>query len=551
MENSNLPNPPTSVQTGNQSKVEDDLTLIDLSTPATAIAPVEAVKEEPVEQENPSEESAQAEKKDEVTFSRMPVLEFDTPPHNVELTTPTTVPGEGIFADSLDLPSAASGTQEKLISTFPNLKDVKDPSDRAWASTFMQSMQMVPAANMLDGAFSREGSDWRQGIEINGETIRSAIPRFKSPSNSEISGEQGLQMAFSHMGMGDFFHAAMWNSGFWVTFKPAPEAVWLNINRILGQNVAGISRETYGMLHSSATALAISTVINSILPYVYATSVDNNEMPVTSIPKYLSNHDEHDFIWGFICANYPQGVSIERSCITDPNVCRFLIKEKLQVTELQVTDRAALPEENRLHMRSRSHGSMSLKSVIAYQERLNASFSSVITLKGSSGKEAKLTLAIPSSEKKTAMSNAYIADVQESILATVTDELPVEQREALFDERMAATELRLYQHWVKRIELSDDRNNAITDETTIANTLGVWTRDPVLRTQFFEELMKFINNSTVSAIGMAPAKCPSCGGDHVRPEQRLRGKIDFIPLDVIQVFSYLAEFKTRLILARV
>lgn len=519
------------------------------STPAVPATPVEAPKDIPVDP--PKETPAPKAKADEgVLFAPMPTLEFETDPHNVTLTKPTTSPGSGHFFESLDLPSASQGTQEKLMATFPNLKDMKNKDDVRWGQTFMQSMQMVPANGAIDGSLSREGSDWRQGVEINGDVIRSAIPRFKQPNNSVLAGEQAMQMSFTHMGLGDFFHAAMWNSGFWITFKPAPEVVWLNINRILGQDVSGISRQTYGMLHSAATSLAVSTIINSLLPYVYATSVNNNELAIADIPKYLSNHDEHDFIWGFISANYPQGVTIERSCIVDPNVCRETISERLEIPELQVVDNTILPEVNKIHMRSRGHGSMSLKSVLEYQERLLSASDSVITLKGSNGKEAKLTLSVPTSDKKSRMSNAYVAEIQEAILATVTADIPMSQREPLYEEQMTATELRLYQHWVKKIELSDDRNNIIEDETAIASTLGGWTRDPVLRQQFFDEMGNFINRSNISAIGMEPAKCPKCGGDHNRPSQRVRGKIDYIPLDMIQVFSYLAEYKTRLILAR-
>lgn len=524
-------------------------TTVDADDIFTAV-PASNEPEETDSSEGKSPVTANVPEEEKSIFVSMPALEFDTPPHNVSTANPTVMDGKGHFPEVLSLPSSSSATQAKLVSKFPNLKDVKNAADLNWGQVFMQSVTMVPLDDDIDTSLSRPDSDWHQSLEHNGENIRSAIPRFKKVSNSEVSGEQGMQMAFTHMGMGDFFHTALYNSGFWVTFTPAPESVWLNINRILGTDVIGISRQTYGMLHSSATSLAISTIINSLLPFVYATSVDAKSMPVKDIPKYLSVHDEHDFIWGFIAANYPNGVSIERSCIVDPNACREVIKEKLNLTELQIVDRASIPMENKLHMRSRAHGSMSLESVKKYQDSIIATTDRVVTLKGAAGNEAKFILSIPSSEKKSRMSNAYVEEVQELIMAAVTDEDPGPARVGLYEQHMNATEMRMYQHWVKRIELSDDRNNAIVDEKTIASTLGTWTRDMELQNQFFDAMSKFINDTNLSAIGMEPAKCPKCGGDHTRPEQKLRGRIDYIPLDLIQVFSYLAEFKTRLISAR-
>lgn len=483
-------------------------------------------------------------------FSSMPSLKFDSSPHNVFTNTRTTSDTTSNLPDSIDMPAAPSATQDELIRLIPNLRDVQNQSDRIWGSTLISGAQAAPVTGVLEEALARPGSKWTQGMTHNGEIYRSVIPSFSTPSNTELSGEQGLQRAYSHMGMGDMFHAAMWNSGFWVTFTPAPEVVWMNINRLLGTNVMGISRETYGLLHSTATSLAVSTIINSLLPYVYATTVNAKQMTIRDIPKYLKTNDEHDFIWGFIAANFSRGVNIDRSCVANPNKCRAVISERLDVTELQICDETLLPPENIPHMRMRGHGQMSLESVIEYQKRMDTHISSVITLTSSSGASAKFHLKVPSSEKKSRMSDAYIAEIKSNILATVTDESPPDSRQVIYEELSSATELCLYQHWVDRISIVDGNNNVITDEKTISSTMAAWSRDPSLRDQFFEAMNKFISHSCASVIGLEPLTCPQCGSSHSRPEQALRGAIDYVPLDIIQVFSSLADFKTRLVQAR-
>lgn len=475
----------------------------------------------------------------------LPGIDF-TPakPQNITVVRPTIKPGEINILDRISLPPASSTTHTELARRFPSLRELTG-TDRQWAATYLESLWSAPANDALQGSLSRDNSDWRQGIEVNGELINSKVPHYNKPVNAVVSGEQALQMAYVHMGIGDIFTAAMYNSGFWVTFKPAPDTVWLHINRLLGADVIKICRETYGLLHSTATSLTIATIIDAIIPYVYATSVNPAEMPVSEIPLHLKTTDEHDFIWGFICANYPRGFNIDRSCIANPSTCRTVIKEVIQPAELQIVDNTAIPEYCRNHMRQRNTGSMSIKSVKEYQERLDASLGSVVHI----GKDESIELHLraPSSQVKRGMTENYVESIKAAVLASVTNDMPPQARERLYDEYSTANEMRLYQHWVSKLVFG---GNTVDKPEDIANILGVWSRDSELSAQFFDKMSKYIDSCAVSVIGLEAVKCPNCGGDHSNPDQRMRGKIDYVPLDIVQVFSFLAEFKTRVISAR-
>ncbi len=483
---------------------------------------------------------------DKVNPSALPSIQFQsTKLQNTTISRQVTKQGKVPVNEVVMLPSAASQNHEELARKFPSLRQLSSEDDRNWGATYLSSLWFNPAGDALQGSLSRENTDWRQGLEVNGDLLRSMKPHYGKPINAVVTGEQALQLAYTHMGIGDLFHAAMWNSGFWVTFKPAPDTVWLNINRMLGADVTRISRDTYGLLHSTATSLTIATIIDAILPFVYGTSVNPGEMSVTDIPKYLKTPDEHDFIWGFICANYPNGFNIDRSCIADPSKCRHVIRETINPAELQLVDNTAIPEYCRGHMRSRSNGVMSLKSVKEYQERLDSSLGQVIRIGRDS--ETELYLRAPTSQEKRFMSETYAENIKRSVTESVTNDVPESQREELYRQHITATEMRMYQHWVKKIVFSGVTADNPDD---IANILGVWTRDDEMRAQFFDEIAKFIDNSAISVIALTAVKCPNCGADHSSPEQRHRGKIDCIPLDIVQVFSHLAEYKTRVISAR-
>lgn len=499
-----------------------------------------------IPEDKPQPQVTAGDKPTPVDPSTLPGISFEAnKTQNVTLTRPTVSPGHNKGDEVAMLPPAASDNHKDLTRKFPSLRQLSSTEDRKWGATYLQSLWTNPAADALQDSLSREGSDWRQGVTINGENLRSQIPHYAKPVNSIVTGEQALQLAYAHMEIGDLFHAGMFNSGFWVTFKPAPDPVWLNINRLLGADTSRICRDTYGLLHSTASALTIATIIDCILPFVYSTSVNPGEMPINDIPMHLKAPDEQDFIWGFICANYPRGFNIERSCIADPSRCRHVIKEVIHPNELQWVDNAMLPEFCRNHMRSRAPGVMALKSVQEYQERLEASIGQVIQIGKDKGTE--ITLRAPTSQQKRMMCEAYVSGIKQSVLESVTDDVPMSQRESLYQEQVVATEMRMYQHWVSKIVF-----NAVTVDKPedIANILGIWTRDNEMRNQFFEEMAKFIDKSAVTLLGLEAVKCPNCGADHSSPSQKENNRIDCIPLDIVQVFSHLAEFKTRVISAR-
>lgn len=255
-----------------------------------------------------------------VNAASLPGMTFEEEKlQNVTMTRPTVKAGTVNVDETAMFPPAAAANHIELTRKFPSLRQLSSGEDRRWGATYLNSLWMSPADNALQDSLSREGSDWRQGVQINGENLRSQTPHYDKPVNKIVTGEQALALAYAHMEIGDIFHAGMFNSGFWVSFKPAPDPVWLNINRLLGADVTRICRETYGLLHSTATSLTIATIIDCILPFVYSTTVNPAEMSINDIPKYLKASDEMDFIWGFICANYPRGFNIERSCIADPS----------------------------------------------------------------------------------------------------------------------------------------------------------------------------------------------------------------------------------------
>jgi len=450
--------------------------------------------------------------------------------------------------ESLRMPSADIHQNTDLLSRFPNMTKSASEDDAEWLSTFIDGLRMVSANRQYLNALTREGSDWRQGLFDNGDVIRSQIPRFARPKGEMLTGSSAIQHAVSYLGLGDTFTAAMWNSGFWVTFTPMPEVAWLELNRLLGAEEVRLGRNSYGLAHSGTTQLTQETIVNYVLQFVYSTSVKSNEMPVASIPQYLSVHDINSFLWGFVCANFPHGFTIERSCVVDPTHCRNKVEETLEMPELQVVDNSVLDTGLRAHMRKRQQGSVPLQAVLDYQEKLALNTPQVVDVQTGSGKVVKMTLSPPTALQAFDMSHAHVDMVTTAVQKTVTQDTSLRERHMALNDYFTATEMRIYQHWVKSIELGD--GNIVEKEEDIQKLLGTFSKDATMRMSFLDEISKYIDKSVASIIALSPMVCKKCGADHSRKSAHNPELRDVIPFDITHVFSLLAEFKARMVRAR-
>jgi len=468
--------------------------------------------------------------------------------HNVKIDRPMVTDRATSSDLVVDMPSAAVHHTQELVEKFPNLSGLTSAADINWSQRYMSGMFAATYAQGLDASLRREGSEWSQGVKVGGETIKGFVPVAKRVPGQALTSDQAVQMAMSHLGLGDFFMTPLWESGFWVMFKPVPDYVWIEINRLLGIHDIKLGRNTYGLVHSGQTSLTVETIINSITPYIHLTSVKQSEMPISDVPNYLAATDKFNFIWGFICANYPQGFTTERACFADITKCRHVVSDTLEVPDMQLVDWKGLGPDAIAHMRSKSPNSMSLQSVLDYQKKIRDRTQEVIEFKTGSQKTIKMRLEIPALKHEFDAMTEHVQKIREAVLRTVTSDTAISERDRLLEQYMVSAELSLYRHWITEVIVHEDF--PITDKDAISKTLDALTKDAVLRANFFEKVTKFVDNCSYSVLAIETLKCPNCGAVHsnehaTNPEFR-----DCVPVDIVQLFSVIAEQNTRAVRAR-
>lgn len=514
-----------------EAPIQADEIAIDVVTPTVDEAPTSA---------DPIDDGSNAEE-----FYKWDAV----PPARARITRPIVSDKQTPSVESLDMPPARIEHMDAMVSRIPNLSDSTDMKDIQWSRTFMGAGAYLPYENQYKGAIEREGSDWQQGVSDGNTMIRSVTPRFNRNTKEKLTGDSAVQYALAYLGLGDLFVVNLWNSGFWVTFKPAPDVAWETLNRLLASEELRVGRATYGLSHSSHTSLTQATIVDYISQFVYSTSVKTSEMPISDIRKYMSVHDIHNFIFGFLAANFPHGLTIDRACIAGPDKCREVTTQTLEVCEMQLVDNSVFTTpELRAHIRQRQAGSVSLEEVLRYQKNIAPNAPWVYDVDNGAKKRLRFHLAPPSAEKEFEMSYNYIEDIKQGVLSAVTADTSVSERNAMMNESISATDMCVYAHWVKEIEYED--GNVVDDPAAITKTLLNFTKDAVLRESFMRSVIKYIDRSTVSVLGIRPLECPKCGAVHSTTNEEHPEFQDIIPLDIVNVFCHLAEFKSRIIRAR-
>lgn len=486
-------------------------------------------------------------------LTNLPKVEGATRTQRVVLDRSMVAEHEAPVQEEVGFPSTVASRTGAIFADIPNFApqpgaaSALSRDDARWIAAAQEGGSLYQVNEGFEDALSREGSLWGQGVMHGNRHLRGSIPKFKAPENAIVAGPEAVRLAMSYFSLGDFVAAPLWSSGFWVVFQPMPDTAWIELNRLLGAEDIRLGRDTYGLVHANTTSLTVETIVNFLLPYVYSTTVDPKQMSVADLPKYLSMQDIPSFIWGFIWANYPKGFKIERSCLMDPSKCRDVAVETLAVGDMQIVDRTALDDYHLNHMAQRQSGAMSLESVIEYQKRLRTNLEETVDLKNSQGKVATFSFHVPSADSQFLAANRYIESLKTAVLRTVTRDVPTAARDKLMGEYMTATEMCLYDHLVKTIEWDGMQVNKIED---IDRLLALLTRDSVMRANFFEAAAKFLDKSVTALVGIKAYKCPKCGADHSQHNADHPEFSDFIPLDLVQLFSHLAEFRTRLIQAR-
>lgn len=439
--------------------------------------------------------------------------------------------------ETITLPSNHDFEVNQSLESTPHINLMDNDSARNWGQTVKDGLEFNTFAEGFIPTLEDETALYKQSVEFNGQRYNAQAPKIKNTENENLKGERAVLRVIRQLGLGTTFQIPLWHTGIWVTLKPPTEAEIIELNRQMVSEKVRLGRYTYGLVYSNTTSYTVNYIIDFILSHLYTTTVKNEELPVSQLKNFISVQDLFTLVWGFACTMYPKGFQYRRACINDPEKCNHIVEERLNLSKLLWVNVNGLTDWQKSHMSSRQPFLKDLASVKKYKEELIRTKSRRIKLSADGAEETlHITLRSPNITQYITEGEKWITGIVNKVNEAVSSMGDDVERNNVIHRHAQASSMRQYAHWVETIEMG---TNVIDDTETICLMLDVMSSDDTIRGNFINETIKYINESTLSVVGIPVFDCPKCGKDQsidiVNKEF-----VNIIPLDVIQLFFALS-----------
>lgn len=507
--------------------------------------PSEAIQEPvpPVILEEPVVEDTGAEKPVEEPVEAS--ADQDTPKYRAILEYSYSSPKKG-EGTGVNLPSHHTKETQAVINDTPNISFDDHEASRKWATTVTEGLEFITEANVYVPTLEDSSAEFKQAVEFNGHKLGATQPRFKDNENQHLTGERGVIRIMSALGLGTLFNTPLWHSGIWITFKAPTESEIIELNRMLVSDKIRFGRSTYSLAFSNLTSYTTDKLVRFALEHVYDTTIKADELRQQELRALIACQDIPTLLWGFVCTMYPQGFQYQRACINDPVKCNYILEETLNVSKLQWTNHLALTDWQKTHMSVRRPNSKSLNDIKRYKEELTKIQSKKVSINTDSGKVLELTLKSPNINEHVDAGQRWVGEIVSLVDKTLGTEAGESERHNFIIRHGQASAMRQYVHWVESLEID---TNIVDDRETIEEVINVLSSSDQVRTDFIQAIIDYINQSTISLIGIPAFDCPKC--KHPQDlEHPLPHHANIIPLDVHQLFFALATAQISRIITR-
>ncbi len=440
--------------------------------------------------------------------------------------------------DTAFLPSAAYSTTEEFIKEIPKLKLTDTQAEKQWQAAVNAGLEFTVLNSGLESTANREDATYAQTVQSEVGPLGASAPPFKTSETTKFTGERARLRIRQALKLGVIFNIPLWHSGFWIKIKSPSEGDLLEMYRQIVSEKVILGRESYGLIFSNKTSYTSKYLLDFCIENKYETSLDIREGD--DIRKHIKVADLPILFWGLACATYPNGFQYTRGCISDPEKCLHVVKEKLDPSKLLWTDTSSLTQYQIKHMTKRQRGSMDMDSVKRYQDE----FIKGQPKKFSLNDEVSFTLRTPSAAEHIDAGYRWINEIEENYSSSLIKD--PQDRNVYLERQAKATMMRQYSHFVESITVAGDVHD---DKEVIDNTLTDFTADDKLRNFFTEKVAQFIDESVVSMVAIPTYTCPNCGGEQ-KPAKNKKTHPNLIPIDVIQTFFTLVISRIQRIEAR-
>lgn len=415
--------------------------------------------------------------------------------------------------------------------------------DKRWLAAIVSGMKHTSLEESPNGAFEREGSYWRDGIEdpAQAKLTRPGPPKQANDRSRKTSKENQLAYLNSRSGQGGTYESFLPRSGLWVRMRQPTLDELVTLQTELQALKLNLGAETKGASYSHADFLMLDLITTLALQCVIGSNKTFNtpadlEHEITLFDEPLLHH-------GLAATLYPGGFNYCNPCIADPDVCSAVETWKMNMSNIIYYDNSVFNAEQKKFIAKRFHPA-SDADFETYRTSFGTGNPEVIWLDNIGLKLAEPTVA------SRRMSGKQWYDGLVEMSQGVFNEPPHgNSRLAYIRKLKDATTATQYSHWVTAIYDKDEdavdfEDQLFSDDPElILEYMKGTLSTPEYSERFATAVANYCNKSIIGIVGLVSHNCSVCSTPQgVAFNTRLP---HIVPIDMVITFFTLAGRKVQ------
>jgi len=345
-----------------------------------------------------------------------------------------------------------------------------------------------------------------------------------------LNAVSGKQAANILLGLSSPVKISLYNSGFVIALNAIGETKRNAIQIMIGEITKRAAIKTGGFSFNADSMGIVDEVIYFIGSMIM---MSNFKVPEDkTIWEYVSIFDLMPIVTGFINTLSPDGIEVLHACknVVNGEICSNILRAELHYDELL-----------RVNIDKLKTGQLSLPTVTtasrnAYRDDIGISNE----YEGKYEKVGKVTVSYVLSDSSVAnyidVSNVLLGTLEKDCSDVVSSSTDDKIREHV-STMLSTQKLSKYAHFFQSVTIGDRTFKRTTD---IIDTLASLSSIEDIRTHIENDIIKFINDRSVSVIGIPEYECEECKKRAAKEEEVVRG---IIPLDMLNIFFDLYNLK--------
>lgn len=386
---------------------------------------------------------------------------------------------------------------------------------------------------------AEKDSQWVQSLDNGGERVGTAQPRLEASGNI-VKGNAALTLLRRASNLGTSLLQPLYHSGIYIEMSCPPDTDLINLDYRLAMERAAVGMSTSGLLLSATSSIFVRELATFALSYVTSTNVANlSDGMVQSLMDRIDPMDYPTLINTMLATMYPNGYPWLIEC-ANPK-CGHKLETRMHFSRMAWVDKTCL-NKKQMDMLVKKRNSITDAEIAEYKAEFKLSDKRVVKFNDN----VEIHLRTGSLSEYAESGRQWVEDIEKQQAVALSSYNTDAERKAFLDSHIQARAMRKYGHFVEKIIFNTDTANPLTivDRATIVESLDILSANDGFFVKFQDQVVEFIEASTIVVVGYAASRCKACGTVDDTDAGRFRS---IVPMPIDRIFFTLTRQKTSML----